>query len=143
MRIVLGSADFAFRFECGQCQPVNGFKLEDKSVIISSIAMHYCIYSAKGELDELRRGLKSLGFLDVVTANPAMSALFKHSPSILSSEMIEEMFVPKFSPKGSNIRAKEEAVIMFFSELLHEIDGNYSRLCYDTKIHIMLCLLRA
>ena len=143
MRIVLGSADFAFRFECGLCQPVNGFKLDDKSVIISSIAMHYCIYSAKGELDELQRGLKSLEFLDVVTANPAMSALFKHSPSILSSEMIEDMFVPEFNPKGSNIRAKEEAVIMFYSELLHEIDGNYSRLCYDTKIHIMLCLLRA
>ena len=38
----------------------------DKNVIISSIAMHYCIYSSKGELDEVRRGLKSLGFLDVV-----------------------------------------------------------------------------
>lgn len=122
-RIHLSSAEFSFRFDCGVCQSANGFTLKDKSDIISSIAMHYCIYSSKGELDEVKRGLKSLGFLDVVSKNPILRSLFEHSHSKVTAELVEETFVPEFSPIGSNMRAKEEAVMMWFSELLHEIEG--------------------
>ena len=118
-RILLRRAEFSFRLDCGMCQPANAFSLKDKNVIISSIAMHYCIYSLKSELDEVRRGLQSLGFLDVVSKNPILRSLFEYSPSKVTAE---EMFIPEFSPIG---RAKEEAVIMWFSELLHEMEGGF------------------
>ena len=87
--------------------------------------MHYYIYSLKSELDEIRRGLQSLGFLDVVSKNPILRSLFEHSPSKVTADLVEEMFIPEFSPIGSNMRAKEEAVMMWFTELLHEIEGKF------------------
>ena len=105
---------------------MSSLSLKDESAVISSIAMHYCIYCSKGELDEVRRGLKSLGFLDVVSKHPMMRSLFEHSHSSkVTTELVEETFVPEFSPVGSKTRAKEEAVMMWFTELLHEIEGAF------------------
>lgn len=125
---MLGSQDFAFRFDCGLCQPASTFSLKDKEPIISSISMHYCIYACKAELDELRRGLDSIGVLDVFIKHPVLWSLFKYSPSKLTAELVEDMFLPVFSPSGSNARAKEEAVMMWFGEVLHEIEGLLSTL---------------
>ena len=113
----------SFRFDCGMCQPASSFTLKDKGSIISSITMHYCIYLCKTELDEVKKGLESIGFLNVLKKHPVLRSLFEHSTSKLTADVLEDMFVPEFSPVGSNDRAKVEAVVMWFTELVHEVEG--------------------
>ena len=38
--------------------------------------------------------------------------------------MLFDLFQPKLSPKGSNIRIKEEAAIMYWLDLLQDIQGD-------------------
>ena len=124
LRKLLSSDEFSFRFDCGVCQPAAALKLTDRGNISSSIALHYCIYSCKVELDDIRRGLLSLGFVGLLERYPVLRCLFESRQSTnISVEVLEGLFVPDFSVLGSNARAKEEATMMFFIALLHEIEG--------------------
>ena len=64
-----------------------------------------------------------LEFLDLVSKHPILCSLFEHSQSKLMAALVEDTFVPEFSPIGCNMRAKKEAVIMLFTELLHNIES--------------------
>ena len=55
--------------------------------------------------------------------HPVLQSLFEYSTSKLKAEVLEDMFVPEFSPVGSNDRAKKAAVVMWFTELVHEVEG--------------------
>ena len=115
---------FSFRFDCGVCQSTSSVTLSDEH-IISSIALHFCIYACKVELDEIRRGLLSLGFMGLMCQNPSLKSLFKFNPEFnkLTVEILENLFVLVFSPEGSNSRAREQQTIMHFLELLQDIEG--------------------
>ncbi len=118
---------FSFRFDCGVFQPTSQLKLRDKEHIIASISMHFCVYSCKVELDEMRRGLLSLNFIGAMNGNPSLKALFKFNAEAqtLTAEEVEKLFVPLFSPQGSNKRSKEEQVMMHFLEFLQDLEGEY------------------
>lgn len=133
---MLDSDEFEFRFDCGVCQPTTSFTLADKESIISSIALHYTIYSCKGELDELKLGLSSLNFLDLLKQNDCIRSLLEGRDSSLTTHCLQDIFVPQFSPRGSNSRAAEEATMMFFLDLLHEIEGRY----ISDETHAFLCM---
>ncbi len=94
--------------------------------------MHFCVYSCKVELDEMRRGLLSLNFIGAMNGNPSLKALFKFNAEAqtLTAEEVEKLFVPLFSPQGSNKRSKEEQVMMHFLEFLQDLEGEY----YSCKI---------
>ena len=88
----------------GVCQSTSSMTLSDKEHIISIIALHFCIYACKVELDEIRRGLLSHGFMGLMCQNPSLKSLFKFNPEFnkLTVEILENLFVPVFSPEGSN-----------------------------------------
>ena len=81
---LLNSEQFSFRFDCGVCQPASSININDKQHLVSSIALHYCIYACKAELDEIRRGLVSLGFVGLMTQYPCLMSLFKASSQKLT-----------------------------------------------------------
>ena len=120
---MLDSEEFEFRFECGVCQPSASLALSDRENIIFSIVLHYVIYSCKGELDQLRLGLSAVNFLDVLRDNDSVRSLLEGRQSHLTPQSLQDLFVPQFSPRGSNARATEEATMMFFLDLLYEIEG--------------------
>ena len=122
---LLDSDEFLFCFDCGVCQPSTSLTLKDKEAIISSIAMHCCIYSCKVELDEIKRGLSSLGFLELMSQNPFLRSLFECRSIELTADHLQDILVPTFSPVGSNLRLSEEATMMMLLELLHEIEVLY------------------
>ena len=128
LRVLIDSDKFSFRFDCGICQPSSSMTVADKEHIMSSIALHYCFYSCKVELDEIRRGLLSLGFLGLMAEHPILQTLFKHDSESqkLTVEVVEDLFEPMFSPEGSNSRVKEQQTMMHFLELLHELEGGLS-----------------
>ena len=122
LRDLFTSERFSFRFDCGVTQPAGAIFLSDKQNIITSIVHHFCIYSCKAELDEIRRGLSTVGFLSVMEEHPILKSLFTGNNSApLTAGMIQDLFIPRFSAEGSNSRATEEAIMMHFFELLFEI----------------------
>lgn len=52
-----------------------------------------------------------------------MRALFVAAHDILTAEMLQDLFKPDYSPSGSNQREHEEELIMFWINLLQEIEG--------------------
>ncbi len=128
---LLNSEQFSFRFDCGVCQPASSIKLIDKQHLISSIALHYCIYA---ELDEIRRGLDSLGFVGLMTQYPCLMSLFKASSQKLTANMLQNLFSHTFSLAGSNSHAKEQQIMMHVLELLHDVEGKYGMVWYDICI---------
>ena len=79
----------SFHFGCGMCQPASSFTLKDKGSISSSITMHYCIYLCKTQLDEVKKGLESIQFLDALKKHPVLRSLFEHFTSKLTADVLE------------------------------------------------------
>lgn len=100
----------------------------------TSIALHYCIYACKAELDEIRRGLDSLGFVGLMTQYPCLMSLFKASSQKLTANMLQNLFSHTFSLAGSNSHAKEQQIMMHVLELLHDVEGKYGMVWYDICI---------
>ena len=125
---MLDSEEFELRFDCGVCQPASSLTLSDKEMIISSITLHHIILSCKAELDELKKGLSSLNFLDLLKHNDCIRSLLEGRQTCLTARILQDIFVPEFSPHGSNARASEEANMMFFIDLLYEVEGRINLL---------------
>lgn len=125
---------FSFRFDCGVSQPASTVTLASRGTIIASITLHYTIYSCKTELDEIRRGLSAVNFLDLMSAHPILRSLFIYTPQELTVEVIQDLFVPTYSPQGSNSRNIEEAIVMLFMELLFEMASKYKP-CMNGSAH--------
>ena len=87
--------------------------LSDKEVIISSITLHHVIFSCKGELDELKKGLSALNFLDLLKHSDCNRSLLEGRQTCLTARILQDIFEPQFSPRGSNARASEEENMMF------------------------------
>ena len=53
------SSDYEFFMECGITKPVMSMKLDDKSMIISAVCLHYAVLGSLAELEQLKRGLQT------------------------------------------------------------------------------------
>ncbi len=61
--------------------------------------MHHCIYSCKAELDEIRRGLLSLGFIGLMEKYRVVRSLFVSNQSAqLTADALQDLFVANYSP---------------------------------------------
>ncbi len=89
---------FSFRFDCGVFQPTSQLKLRDKEHIIASISMHFCVYSCKVELDEMRRGLLSLNFIGAMNGP---SSSMQRPKRLLPKKWRSFCSVPKAQTKGA------------------------------------------
>lgn len=65
MRELLNGDLFDLRCTCGITVPSCSLKFKDLAEIIRSFCLHFTIYSAKSELDQMKDGLATL---DVLTA---------------------------------------------------------------------------
>ena len=67
----------------------------------------------------------------------AIRKAFEPSQTRISSDFVQDLFLPIFSPKGSNKRVVEEALIMTWVEYLQCLEGGLSGIY--TCIIIMVC----
>ena len=94
--------------------------IEQKDEIVRSLIMHYLVFTCKAELDQLKQGLSELGVLHLLHSYPALlRPLFaaSHKPK-LTADQVANTFVIQWSPRGSNQREIEEAVIFGWMEYL-------------------------
>ena len=127
MRTLIDSDDFLFRFDAGVTVPSSSLAIEQRDDIIRSLVMHYLVFSCKAELDQLKQGLSELEILKLLHTYPA---LFKPLFVVcgkpkLTADLLAATFQVCWSPKGSNQRENEEAVIYGWMEYLQGIESMY------------------
>lgn len=125
LQSLLGSDDYSFRFDAGVSMPSTCVSIEDKEDIVMCIAKHFLIYVCKGELDQLKSGLKHLDILDLILRHPKhLCPLLTVSgkPKLTSSSFLQ-IFHVQWSPQGSNRREDEEAVIFGWTEYVNDLEG--------------------
>ena len=86
--------------------PAMSVTIENRNRIALSLATHYLIYTCKAELDGLKDGLAHLGVLDLLRQN---WSVLRTSASC--EQPLLGLFTINWSPRGSNRREDEEAVI--------------------------------
>ncbi len=125
IRTLVDSEEFAFRFDAGVTMPSTSVTLENKEEVAGALAMHYLVYSCKGELDQFKQGLSCLGMLELARRHPQlMRPLFLSSGKVkLTASKFLNLFKVCWSPMGSNRKDREDDVIYAWTEYVHSCDG--------------------
>ncbi len=58
--------------ECGFTKPPITVLLLDKPAIVKAVALHYLILKSKAEIDQLKKGLATLGVLNAIELHPLL-----------------------------------------------------------------------
>ena len=116
------SFECSFRFKAGFSKPLITFQEKDK--LFHAIALHYTLLSSLSEINQFMEGLNVHGLLDHLRQHPQQARkLFLYSENQLNAEQVDNLFVPSFSPKGSNKRAAEESVSLNFTRYLEDVEA--------------------
>lgn len=141
---LLDSEEFQFRFDAGVTVPSASIGIEQKDEIVHSLVMHYLVYTCKAELDQLTQGLSELGVLRLLHSYPTLfRPLFtaSHKPK-LTADQVSMTFSVQWSPRGSNQREAEEAVIFGWMEYLDGVKGKGCTIIRCLCITIRIVCLR-
>ena len=49
--------------------------------------------------------------------------MFAHVPKAVTAHDLDKLFIPQFSPHGSNGREKEEAIVLNWKDYIYEAEG--------------------
>lgn len=126
MRELLDGDLFDLRCTCGITVPSNSLKFKDLTEIIRSFCLHFVIYSAKSELDQIKEGLGTLDLLNVMQNNSAhFLPLFlgSNQSKLTADTLLGLLKVKEWSPEGSNSREYEEAVMFNWENYVRETEG--------------------
>ena len=126
MRSLLDGDLFDLRCTCGITVPSRNLKFKDLPELIRSLCLHFVIYAAKSELDQLREGLQVLNLLSIMQSNSTLfMPLFigSNRPQLTADALLGLFKVKSWSPEGSNSRECEEAVIFNWQNYVRETEG--------------------
>ena len=126
MRVLLDDQLFDLRCMCGITVPSTNIKFADLPQLIQNMCLHFVIFTVKSELDQLRDGLRTLGLLNVMESNylqflPLFLAC--HREELTADRLIALFKIEEWSPKGSNNRDDEEAVIVNWENYVRMTEG--------------------
>ena len=103
MKKLLDGDLFDLRCTCGIAVPSRSLKFKDLAEIIRSFCLHFTIYSAKSELDQIKEGMGTLDVLTVMQGNSSQFlSLFlgNNRPNLSADELIGLLKVKEWSPEG-------------------------------------------
>ena len=107
--------------------------MADRSTITSSIAKHFAVLKCKAELDQMLKGVESLGLLELIQANPKMMKklfLGTENKKKLTADLLFNLFPAQFSDEGSNRRDKEERAVMFWDTFNQKVAGTSQKVLH-------------
>jgi hypothetical protein len=122
--ILFGASDVVFN--SGFTKPLTSIKLSDVNDVLKAITLHNTILQCLGEIEQIKIGLKSLGFLEIVQRNSDILSIYFTSENYegLTADQIQELFEVRFSDKGTSARVQEEKTYMYFIKLLNECEDS-------------------
>lgn len=106
--------------------PSSTLKFRDVGDIVRSLCLHFLIYSAKSELDQLKEGLGTLNLLSTMQthASKFLPLFIMKDQQVITADALLNLFkVKEWSPEGSNNREDEEAIIFNWENYVREIEG--------------------
>lgn len=137
---------------CGFNRPPATLTLRDVPQLIECVTLHSTLLIVKAELDEILKGLKDAGVLEVLHQSPGLfKPLFVYQDKslaagtialvvmfmwlfvklilLLTGDIVDLFKVKNFSEQGSLSFTKEQATYMFFKDFLEELEGTYVCVC--------------
>ena len=129
MRALLDGELFDLRCTCGITVPSQSLKFKDLADIIRSFCLHFVLYCAKSELDQIKEGITIFGLQRLMQSHSAqfLPLFLGSSRTKLTADTLLSLFkVKEWSPEGSNCREPEEAVIFNWENYVRETAGRNS-----------------
>ena len=129
---------------CGILKPVFRVTTRDIPEITEAVCIEYLIMKSINELNQFQEGLNILGVSDLIKDHPASChELFVHCSKTVTPHDIDELFLPLFSPEGSNAREDEEALILNWKDYIYEAEGYLAAICYTFKSCLLFYRVRS
>ena len=111
-------------FACGILKPVFRVTTIDIPEIIEAVCMEYLIMKSINELSQFQEGLNVLGLSNRIKDHPASChELFVDCSKNITPYDLDKLFLPLFSPEGSNAQEDEEALILNWKDYIYEAEG--------------------
>lgn len=106
-------------------KPAAFVKLCDIATIIKQVCMDYVLVRSSLEMNQFCKGLETHNIIHLIrTSKHAVKKLFVHDhQGSITVEKLFDLLTPDFSPRSSNIREEEEAVVMNWHDYLKDIEG--------------------
>jgi len=124
-RAILDDDEYSFRFDCGVTKASCVIPFSEKDKVVSALCLHFSTLVTLAELEQLKRGLMFQKLYCLMEEYPSvLRAAFLPPVIKITSELIQDMFHPIFSPSGSNQRQKEEGIIMDWIAYLEKMEGD-------------------
>ena len=81
----------------------------------------------KAELDQIVSGLKTLGVHELFKRNPQKMRilLVKRTPRRWNADLMMNAFKPSLSEEGSSNRQYERAIMVYWANFLHVVEGMF------------------
>lgn len=94
------------------------------------ITRHILVDSTRFLLDDLKKGLQTLGVLDVMQANPEQfrEVFTKENMRPLDAQTVDVLFSIDFAEQGSNERTKQELSIVYWRDYLQDCESELQNL---------------
>ena len=86
------------------------------------ICRHFTVFTTVAELEQMRKGLSTLGFLGLMEEYEELMAIFQPSTTPISAATIEDFFTVGFAEIGSNDRVLQEGIMFNWWKYLRDIE---------------------
>ena len=140
LRGLLVEDEFSFVGECGFVKPVSKVSLRDVDTIIDNVCIECVVLRSSNEMSQFLEGLDALHVGSLIKVHPLLlKQLFTYSATQVTSQDLRQLLVPVYSPRGSNAREEEEAVMLNWNYYLQDIEG--IKVDYCTCIHCSIIIM--
>ena len=135
---LIESDEHGFWFSCGVNKPLSRLHYSEKEKVVNAMCLHYSVLTSLAEMEQLRRGLAVQNFNILMESHPqAIRKAFEPSEIQVTSDFLQDFFVPVFSAQGSNKRGIEEALIMSWIHYLQSIEGRNLCISFVNVMHYL------
>lgn len=109
---------------CGFLKPTYKVVIADVPEITEVVCTEYLIMRSLNEIQQFENGLDMLGIGSLIKQYPEhLKELFIYNPKPVTASDLDQIFLPQFSPHGSNAREKEEVIILNWKDYIYEAEG--------------------
>ena len=100
-------------------------KFAMKGQLVSELYHFFVIDKARTAIEEFKDGLRTLDVLDVLMRFPSIfRSYFCYGLTKLTAQSVDDIFRPILLEEGTQMRDREELLIMHWRDYLQDCEGN-------------------
>ena len=115
-------------------KPVSKVTLSDIPDIVRIVCMEFVVVRSAHEMAQFQEGLDTLHVASLLKLHPStIEQLFTYSCRQVTAHDLIHLLIPVYSPRGSNAREEEEAIILNWNDYLQDLEGVETLLVSRTR----------